>query len=123
MKTQELEKPLEWSELGADPVETLAQEAKRLLLPIPDSEWQDYGRECYRGKYCALGHLKRIEAIKVCDIYTSDINKASMKFFKTSEPTHGIAAVNDGLYHHTYKQSTPKDRVIALLDDMIKAGF
>lgn len=120
MNTLELEKPLEWSELGAEPVETKAQEARRLLGSIPEDQWHvgDYANKA-KTKRCAAGHLFTAnpkEWTPNCNFY-----RLVTEFLY---PGHRVyfSDVNDGLCKK-YQQQTPKQRVIALLDDMIKAGF
>jgi hypothetical protein len=48
--------------------------------------------------------------------HPSDVNQAAFDF------GYRLADVNDGACPH-YQQSSPKARVLALLDDMIKAGY
>lgn len=126
MKTQELEKPLEWSELGTEPIETLAQEARRVLSLIPDYRWcTGLFHDTITGQACALGHFNYYQEKDYSD--NKPLRQASAKYLEERGIfLVDIASVNNGdicIVNHFYPQETPKQRTIALLDDMIKAGF
>jgi len=96
--------------------ETLAQEACRVLGAIPENLWLTnfFGSN---EAHCALGHwniYRRREA--------SDCGNGELSYTVYSFIGYGISSVNDGACP-LYQQSTPKARVIALLDDMIEKGL
>lgn len=125
MKTLELEKPLEWTELGIQPVETIAQEARRVLALIPEERWCVGTRTDSTGRSCALGHYSLIN-YKHDGLWclqgpkVEELIRASNDFCEFN--SCNIAAANNG-WMPEYQQPTPKQRTIAFLDDMIKAGF
>jgi len=103
-------------------METIAQEAKRLVEGIPDDRWVTGTQEDNKGRRCLLGHLdvpsifetRNISAFLVARV-PEFLNKHIGRKFLTSE-------VNDGECP-AYSQATPKLRSLALLDDMIAAGY
>ena len=113
--------------------ETIAQEAKRLLEPIPEEQWTDeHGYSDGVSKCCALGHWNRLHSSNPnnyntinCANGNADNQMADIGDAFFNDPLFGyykIAEVNDGV-DDRYPQSTPKQRIMALLDDMIAAGF
>ena len=105
-----------------------ATEIKQMLEPIPKEEWitEDYTNkiDCC----CALGHISRLLSDNPNDY---SITNCSNILFGGLTRRFGIVQfgyptilprVNDGK-DSRYPQNTPKDRVMALLDDMIKTGY
>lgn len=105
-------------------METIAQEAKRLLEPIPDEKWitQFYYSSSKPGCHCFIGHYNVIHGLHP----SADIELCAYKIVgRISTFLKGIGDafdINDGNLTK-YRQDTPKQRVIALLDDMIAAGY
>lgn len=105
--------------------ETAAEEAIRILEPIPDEKWimGNWVSECGM-KHCALGWINFKK--HRCQNSHPDVSHHSTNFLGPAPATNGfgsgIANVNDG-NDIRYQQPTPKQRVIALLRDMIKAGY
>jgi hypothetical protein len=102
--------------------ETVAEEALRMLEPIPEDDWCICHFLNEQGKSCALGHWVKIKTgfLDSCigDRYNQSLRIASVGFLQNMD----ISKVNNG-HHESYKQPTPKQRTIALLNDMIKAGY
>lgn len=80
------------------------------------------GKECH----CAAGFINDKNGDYIGEDYelTSDIYNKARTFLPDSkgEYTDTIVRVNDGK-EPKYQQPTPKQRVIALLTDMIVAGY
>lgn len=109
-----------------------AEEALELLKDIPKENWLTDVFTNGIDSCCAIGHLKRLTSKNIEDysilnctdrIYDvkdniHTIRKNSSRFLKG----RGIATVNNRKTEGYY-QDHPKDRVIALLKDMIKAGY
>jgi len=115
--------------------ETLAQEALRLLIPIPKEEFITDTYTDGKGKCCAIGHMQRLQSMDPSD-YSSyncsdflaeqPIRSASRKYLSDIHNIHGhnIASVNNGdLTINGYTEPEIKDRVIHLLTDMVAAGY
>lgn len=109
-------------------METIAQEAKRILEPIPAKQWMMYNYcNATEDKCCGMGHLnKAISGCAIISSFESKIRSSAIAYLVASEKygdgTSGFASINDNNSLH-YTQKTPKKRVLALLDDMIKAGY
>lgn len=109
-----------------------AKEALELLKDIPKENWIVSRFTNEIDSCCAIGHLKRLTSKNIEDysilnctdrIYDVEDNVApirenSSRFLKGI----GIATVNNRKTEGYY-QDHPKDRVIALLKDMIEAGY
>lgn len=108
-------------------METIAQEAKRLLDPIPEGQWVVRMYTDGKSRCCAFGHFNRLQnnpsdfGLINCAYSERErlLENISLRFLKGSGT---IASVNNREFE-IYKQPTPKKRVMALLDDMIKAGY
>jgi hypothetical protein len=111
--------------------ETIAQEALRLLMSVPADDFIEGDFTDGVGKCCSLGHYQRLKnnpadySLLNCDDHgNSDIRNLSRKF---NSEIHGrgfdIADVNNDPEYNGYTQPEIKDRVIALLEDMVKAGY
>lgn len=128
--------------------ETIAQEAKRILEAIPANKWminefvsKDGTKSCALGWY---GRIKYSELEEIAGEYhepykyweynsmfwskTVELRKATQNYIKKYIGTWGdIAIVNnyDGSSRpiNGYTEKEIKDRVIHLLDDMIKEGY
>lgn len=112
--------------------ETIAQEAKRLLEPIPEEQWTDkHGYSDGVSKCCALGHWNRLHRENVNDYHPfnccsgdheTDIDEICKQFFQSESGMWILTEINDAITGR-YAQPTPKQRIMALLDDMITAGY
>ena len=108
-------------------------EAKKLLLPIPQNDFLLHKYSDGHGKCCAIGHLVRLKSpnplnyMQWCgdDGEVEDFARNQVR--KYIRETHGqsacLARVNNRNTINGYTQDNPKDRVIALLNDMIKDGY
>lgn len=119
-------------------METIAQKAKRLLEPIPDVNWCMFKHTNSKDQCCGRGHLYRILSDNPNDYTLNNLMEATRKIidgisvkdwvlkfenyvYKVSGNV-GFVVVND-TQNTKYQESTPKARVLHLLDDMIKAGY
>ena len=112
--------------------ETVAQEALRLLLPIPKEDFITDDFTDKVGKCCAIGHIVRLKSddptdYSNCDDYDCKIpiRRVSREFI---EKTHNISYTNIATVNNIegingYIEDNPKDRVIHLLEDMVAAGL
>jgi hypothetical protein len=110
-------------------------EAKELLLPIPGKDFIVHQFSDSHGKCCAIGHLVRLKSEDPLDYkqFCGDGWKSEVEEFarhqvgKYIRETHNesgcLARVNNRNTINGYTQDNPKDRVIALLNDMIKDGY
>lgn len=111
-------------------METIAQEAKRLLEPIPEDDFIVESFSDQVSKCCAIGHFERSRSFDPSDFsifncgdfYHSDLRSRSEEFLCEKGYGGDISDVNN-YTSKFYPQPTPKQRVIALLDDMINAGY
>lgn len=106
--------------------ETVAEEALRILEPIPEEKWCTGARTNFRGQHCALGHYSMKHYGHPAET-TGEDGPLTEKLIKRSNDFLGqelisIASINNG-DHGLYQQETPKQRTMALLQDMIKAGY
>jgi hypothetical protein len=117
-------------------METIAQEAKRLLGGIPEDEWMtdEFGNG--KNKCCAIGHLMRItseDPNNYTPSHCSDVFRfgvagcplrvASEEFIAMKDlDMFDISDINN-TETESYPQPTPKQRVMAFIDDMIAAGL
>jgi hypothetical protein len=110
-----------------------ALEAKTLLEPIPKDDFIVGDFTDSVGKCCGVGHLVRLKSKNPND-YTQNCRdwngrdgiekfvRYDVKDFIKSKYgiTHkNLADVNNNPYVNGYTQDNPKDRVMALLNDMI----
>lgn len=111
--------------------ETTAQEALRLLKPVPSKQWCitkfviPEKKQC-----CALGHWHRLKNNKGSfqfqgwQVNEGDLRYISERFIREKYGKwDSIASVNNRPETNNYKQKSIKARVIALLKDMVKAGL
>ena len=122
-----------------------ATEARELLLPIPKNEFLTGRFTDYEGKCCAIGHLVRLKSKdplnydqnladgdgscfatawsdKVCEVEIFAREKVREYNGEKHDQYEDLAAVNNRTEVNGYTQDNPKDRVIALLNDMIADG-
>lgn len=118
---------------------TMAERAYELLSGVPSDMWitQTFS---HQGKCCAVGHYMRLTSTNPNDYSLAncadriwlggrtercDLRVAS-RAFCDREIDYGvnvdIALVNNGKWGK-YQQETPKERTLALISDMIKAGY
>lgn len=122
-------------------MEQVAQQALNLVKDIPEQNWitGDFTDEI--SKCCLHGHLTRLTSNNPNDYKYSNcsddglneshlsklLRKNARAFMKEESIKSSIyiatsAGVNNGNVEH-YNEPTPKQRSIALLNDMIKAGY
>ncbi len=117
-------------------IETVPQEALRLLSEIPEKEFIVNEFTNGENKCCAIGHYERLKSenpddysLNNCaDIYTQShgrkLRDITGEYIRQKYDIHGtIAFVNNSDDVNGYNQKTPKARVIALLKDMVKDGY
>ena len=117
--------------------ETIAQRAKRLLEAIPENEWiTSFYTEPDRKVCCAIGHFQRLSSDNPSDYSQKncsdgseslELRKVSSEYLQEvfrTKPTDcvDIAYINNKPFKN-YNQTIPKQRVMALLADMIEAGL
>ena len=118
-----------------------ALEAKELLLPIPKDEFLTGKFTDYKGKCCAIGHLVRLKSKDPnnydqnltdgagwytnteCEVEDFAREKVSEYNGEKHDQYEDLAAVNNRTEVNGYTQDNPKDRVMALLNDMIADGY
>ena len=110
-------------------------EAKELLLPIPQNDFLLHKYSDGHGKCCAIGHLVRLKSKDPLNYkqWCGDEDESEVENFVREQvgkyicETHNesacLARVNNRNTINGYTQDNPKDRVIALLNDMIKDGY
>lgn len=117
---------------------TLAQEAYKLLNPIPADQWITGSFSDKVGKCCAMGHYSRLASNNPSDysiyncmglndpmgFYSDHLREKSKDFLRNKglDDLGDIANVNNDPSFH-YPQKTPKERTLALLRDMVEAGL
>ncbi len=109
--------------------ETIAQEAKRILELIPEEKWIAHNYTNEGECRCGMGHWNEYRTGNPwnCD-YEPQLNNVIRKFADSQTIRSRfsldvtMSLVNDGDVK-AYPQNTPKKRVMALLDDMIAAGY
>ena len=112
--------------------ETIAAKALRLLEQVPEDKWL-LGMYTNRlDKCCVLGHYKRLTSDNPNDyseencIYKNGgLKDISILFLLSRMNGHfpDISWVNDGHASQLYPQPNAKTRSMALLKDMVKAGY
>lgn len=108
--------------------ETVAQEALRLLSAVPKNKWITNNFTNKEDKCCAIGHYVRLTSNNPNDYSLSNCTDtpSSMSELRIISEQYlvdyTIATVNNRQINR-YQQKTPKDRVIACLKDMVKAGL
>ena len=125
-----------------------ATQAKELLLPIAKEDFLLDKFTNKINKCCAIGHLVRLTSDNPSDYTTENCVDFDLSDFPIINPKEGaeevhdfartkvnkfllkeydedenLATVNNCDLVNGYNQDNPKDRVIALLDDMIKSGY
>lgn len=119
--------------------ETIAQEALRLLSPIPHDEWIEHYFTDEKGKCCVLGHYSRLKGNPQdysnanCAGMSNDEAHATLVKFSNAtrnylanhhEQSYGdISHVNNAPNINGYTEPLIKDRVIHFLKDMVEAGY
>ena len=115
-----------------------ATEARELLLPIPKNKFLTEKFTDYRGKCCAIGHLVRLKSDNpsdynqsladgrwggTCEVRTFARERVRVYNGEKHDQYEDLAAVNNRTEVNGYTQDNPKDRVMALLNDMIADGY
>ena len=115
--------------------ETVAAHALRILAPIPESKWIVDKFTDEKERCCALGHYMRLKSENVndyslwnckdhdnCDLRLLSKDFLSSKGYENID----ISYINNCEYievYIEYDDPTPKQRVLHLLNDMVKAGY
>jgi len=129
---------------NSEQTETIAQEAYRLLKDVDENKWIETFMSNGCGLGCALGHYNRLKSENPSDFSETNmasrfsINMYSNKLRETSntflsekytniskdinKDYRDIANINNNKCED-YQESTPKERVLHLLTDMIEAGY
>lgn len=95
------------------------EEVLELITPIPEENWCIYHYTNNTDKCCMYGHIQRIKR------FNGDYDFNNFEDVELSDKIrnvglrHGIrfVDVNDG-DHPKYQQETPKQRVVAALNDL-----
>ena len=110
--------------------ETIAQKALRLLSGVPKSKFIINEFSDGIGKCCVMGHFTRLTTGDPTDYkrdladYDIALRETSRSFFeKERKEYNSIVDVNNDNTVRGYKHPQIKDRVIACLKDMVKAGY
>lgn len=118
--------------------ETITQEALRLLQEVPKENWIEGRFTDEVGSCCAVGHYTRLKSSNPDDYSMtncSDWIEGKEEIYKFRELTdeyitnkyglvwYNVADVNNNDDVNGYNEDNPKDRVIHLLEDMIKDGY
>ena len=111
-----------------------AVEARSLLIGIPKEEFiTEYFSDSI-GKCCSVGHLVRLKSSNpniyhqsLSDGYNNEVSEfvrvdVSNFLWEKYNQSATLATVNNNPNINGYTQDNPKDRVIALLDDMINTN-
>lgn len=123
--------------LGGKPKEeTEAEKMYRLLNPIPKENWITNKFTDEMGKCCFIGHYSRLISKNPSDYSDENCNdwydykqrgnarNLTLRFLQSIGYTnHNGASVNNVNNINGYTEDNPKDRVMHLLKDMIKAGY
>lgn len=108
---------------------TVAALAFRLLKRVPPKDWLIDGFTDCKSKCCAIGHhigltSKNPEDYSVLNC--SDLGRVAYGSLRGQGELYlhgdGIAEVNSG-DNSRYRQKTAKSRTMALLRDMVEAGY
>jgi hypothetical protein len=105
-------------------METVAQEALRLLEKVSEEEFITDIFTDEVNKCCAIGHIQRLKSSNTKDYNMDNCKDSHISSIRMESEAFGksIAKVNN-MKFRKYQQETPKERVIALLNDMIAAGY
>ncbi len=102
------------------------KQIKKILEDIPDDKYTTGTYDDDYGKCCSIGHLRKIKEFNPSSNpnYSSDVEsefifKVRSFLVKKGDINTMFISVNDG-FSETYKQTTPKARVLTLLTDMIE---
>lgn len=114
--------------------ETEAEKMYRLLNPIPKENWITDEFTDGKSKCCFIGHYQRLTSGNPESYSTFNCNDYGVRRSIARELTGEFikkvyklnrdgAAVNNWKDTNNYTEDNPKDRVMHLLKDMIKAGY
>lgn len=110
---------------------TVAALAFRLLKRVPSKDWLIDEFTDYKSKCCAIGHYTRLTSENPQDYDVSncsDMARAGYRWKSLRDQSElylygdSVAGVNNGR-DSRYRQRTAKSRTMALLKDMMKAGY
>lgn len=120
---------------GIDKIErgakiTQAIQIKKILLPIPPEKFiTDYFGKHGTDNSCFLGHINRALSLKGQSDYMGDWDGYGARdlTYKFLSEEHGIhtsgVEVNNAPNVNGYTEPVIKDRVMHMVEDMIKAGY
>lgn len=114
-----------------------ATKAKELLMPIPNEDFVMMKFTDGKNKCCVSGHLRRLNSNDPNDFSIANCNdeddatgiqNLAREYVRNNHKSYGgIVGVNNGGINSQgkmlYAETEIKDRVLHLLDDMIKAGY
>lgn len=107
---------------------TKASEVKAIIEPIPNEEFITGKFMNSRGQSCFLGHINR--TISLSGDANEDFNgfgtrELTAKFLREIHGSNYLDGthVNNWNDINGYNEDNPKDRVMHLVNDMIKAGY
>lgn len=104
----------------------------RLLSLIPQEDWIINNFTDGQGKCCFIGHYTRLTSYDPNDYShdncgdweASEARTLTRKFLKENHFVTGDGAMINNVNNiNGYTEDNPKDRVMDLLKDMIKAGY
>lgn len=97
---------------------TTATDFRTFFETIPEDRWTIGTYQNEEGQCCAQGLLGRRRGNMLFPYSNADNFFNLIGRFNNCSPMR----INDG-FHPNYQQPTPKQRILALCDDMIKEGF
>lgn len=109
-------------------IESAAQ-MKAILEPIPAENFITNSYGYSSGKHCSLGHINTFitgderMAGTDCNGFGAQVIVDKFLREKHSISNGHIVTVNDYNYVNGYNEDTPKERIMHLIEDMIKAGY
>lgn len=101
-------------------MKTLAQVVYNELSNVKPNQWGQGQWEDNKGRKCVVAMITSTFGSEVRHDFTHLVTLYLDMFHDTPA---GIIQVNDNHIRHLYPQPTPKKRIMALVEDMIKAGF
>lgn len=101
-----------------------AEQALNILIRVPEEKWCDGFFADNKGRSCAIGLINKYISGDAQSSYEGyGIRRLSQRYVSKHKDRHiDIANINN-LPSEIYPQKTCKGRVIALLQDMVAAGY
>jgi hypothetical protein len=103
-----------------------AKQIIRIIKPIPAEQFCVRRYENNIGQCCFLGHIhKHISGRPMGDFKGFGARELTEKFLTEKHELYGYdgADVNNDSNVNGYTEDNPKDRIMHLLNDMVKAGY